>query len=69
MLLTAAKADSAEWMSNLFKLYSKIYLLASTEHISVLQHLLEAAGHWSGGQGRPWAYKAQLWTSVHDWAL
>lgn len=58
MLLVAAKADSAKWISNLFKLDSKIYPVALTEHISVLQQLLEAAACWSGGQARPEVYKA-----------
>lgn len=56
MLLEAAKGDSAEWRSNLFKAYMKFYPSAPTEHISEPQHLSEAAGHWSGGQGRTWAH-------------
>lgn len=56
MLFAATKADSAKWISNLFKLDSKIYPVAPTEHSSVLQQLLEAAARWSGG----WNLNAQL---------
>lgn len=60
MLLLAAKADSAKWISNLFKVDSKIYPVAPTENMSVLQHRLEAAARWSGVQGGPEVYKDQL---------
>lgn len=60
MLLAAAKPYSAKWISNLFKLDSKIYPVAPTEHISLLQQRLEVAARWSGGQGRPEVYKAHL---------
>lgn len=58
MLLAAAKADSAKWISNPFKLDSKIHPVAPSEHISVLQQLLEAAARWSGARGRPEVCKA-----------
>lgn len=69
MLLVAARADSAKWISNLFKLDSKIYPVAPTEHIAVLQQLLEAAACWSGGWGRPEVFTKPIRTSTHNRAL